>query len=256
MTVYSERFTGKAAGYVQYRERYHADDVLPLLRDWCGLTPAWRVADVGAGTGMTGDLFRTNGNLVIAIEPNAEMLAACASLHAADPSFTVIEGSAEATGLPGASIEMIAVGRALHWFNVDAAFREFRRILKPQGWVAILACGRTEDGRAENLAYKNFLQNYTGRSLLLEPLLQVYEQLDTLFAGGQFFHAEVPGEMHLSWDELRGLTLSLSHAPLPGSAAFPAFEAELRVFFDRFAKSSQITLSTRTWLNVGQFAGE
>jgi SAM-dependent methyltransferase len=151
---------------------------------------------------------------------------------------------------------MIAVGRALHWFNVDAAFREFRRILKPQGWVAILACGRTEDGRAENLAYKNFLQNYTGRSLLLEPLLQVYEQLDTLFAGGQFFHAEVPGEMHLSWDELRGLTLSLSHAPLPGSAAFPAFEAELRVFFDRFAKSSQITLSTRTWLNVGQFAGE
>jgi SAM-dependent methyltransferase len=254
MTVYSERFTGKAARYAQYRERYHPDDVLPLLRDWCGLTPTWCVADVGAGTGMAGDLFRANGNRVIAIEPNSDMRAVCASLHASDAQFTILDGSAEATGLPSASIDVIAVGRALHWFNVEAALHEFRRILKPHGWVVILACGRTEDGREENLAYKKFLQTYTGRSLFLEPLLQVYEQLDTLFAGGHFLHAEVPGEMHLSWDELRGLTLSLSHTPLSGSAAFSVFEAELRNYFDRFAQHGCVTMSTRTWINAGQFA--
>jgi SAM-dependent methyltransferase len=254
MTVYSERFSGRAAGYAQYRERYNPDVVLPLLREWCGLTPEWRVADVGAGTGMVGDLFRSNGNRVIAIEPNAEMRAACASLHAADTLFSVIEGSAERTGLPSASMEMVAAGRALHWFDVDAALREFRRILKPRGWVAILACGRTEDGREENLAYKKMLQAHTGRDLYLDPLLQVYEQMDTLFAGGQFFHAEVSSEMHLCWDELRGLTLSLSHAPMPGFAAFSAFEIELRGFFDRFEQNSQIAMSTRTWVNAGQFA--
>jgi len=254
MTLYSERFTGRAAEYSQYREPYDPEIVLPLLRDWCGLTPEWCVADVGAGTGMVGDIFRANGNRVVAIEPNAEMRAACASLHAAYPGFTVIEGSAEATGLSGASVEMIAAGRALHWFDVDAAFREFRRILKPRGWVAILACGRTEDGREENLEFKKILQNFTGRDLFLDPLLEVYGRLDTLFAGGHFFHAEVPGEMHLDWDELRGMSLSLSHMPLPGSAVFPAFEAELRSYFDRFALNGRIAMSTRTWVNVGQFA--
>ena len=254
MTDYSERFTGKAAGYAQYRERYDPKVVLPLLRQWCGLEPEWRVADVGAGTGMVGDLFRTNGNPVIAIEPNAEMRAACASLHAEDRLFTVIDGSAEATGLPDASVEMIAVGRALHWFNVEAAFREFRRILKPKGWVAILASGRTEDGREENLEFKKLMQAQTNRDLYLDSLLAVYRQLETLFAGGPFFHAEVPGEMLLDWDELRGMTLSLSHAPMPGAAAFPAFEAELRGYFDRYEQDGRITMTTRTWVNAGQFA--
>lgn len=253
MTHHSDRFTGKATEYSQYREPYDPEIVLPLLRDSCGLSSEWCVADVGAGTGMLGDLFWANENRVIAIEPNAEMRAVCASLHSQDAEFTVIEGTAEATGLPSASVEMVAAGRALHWFDVDAAFREFRRILKPRGWVAIVACGRAQDGREENRAYRSFLENCSGRAASLEPLLGVYEQLGTLFAGGQFFHAEVTGEMNLSWDELRGLTLSLSYAPLPGSVAFPAFEAELREYFDRFAQNGQITLSTRTWLNVGQF---
>jgi SAM-dependent methyltransferase len=254
MVVHTERFTGRSAEYAQYRERYDPQIVLPLLRDWCGLTPEWCVADVGAGTGMVGDSFRTNGNRVIAIEPNAEMRAACAALHANDAQFIVVDGAAEATGLPEASLEMVVAGRALHWFDVDAALREFRRILKPRGWVAILACGRTEDGRKENIEYKQLLQAHTGRDLYLDPLLKAYERLDMLFAGGRFFHAEVPGEMHLGWDDLRGLTLSLSHAPMPGSAAFPTFEAELRVFFDRHEQNAKVVMSTRTWVNAGQFA--
>lgn len=253
MTEFSERFTGRVAEYAQYRERYEPEIVLPLLREWCGLNPEWCVADIGAGTGMAGDLFRANGNRVIAIEPNAEMRAACQSLHSGDAMFNVVEGTAEATGLSDASVEMIVVGRALHWFNVEAAFREFRRILKPHGWVAILAAGRAEDGREENVAFRQFLQAGTGRNLFLEPLLGVYLRLDALFAGGRFLHAEAHGEMHLVWDALRGLALSLSHAPLPDSEAFPSFEAGLRDFFNRYQENGKVILRTRTYVNAGQF---
>lgn len=254
MTEFSERFTGKSSDYAQYRERYDPVTVLPLLREWCGLTPEWFVADVGAGTGMAGDLFLANGNRVIAVEPNAEMRAACAALHDGDAMFSVLDGAAEATGLAGASVDMIVVGRALHWFNVEAAFREFRRILKPQGWIAILACGRAEDGREENLAFREFLQATTGRDFFRDPLLDVYRRLDTLFAGGPVLHAERHGEMQLDWDALRGLTLSLSHAPLPDSESFSQFESELRSFFDRFKQSGRVTLRTCTYVNAGQFA--
>jgi SAM-dependent methyltransferase len=254
MTTYTERFTGRAADYAQYRERYEAGVVLPLLRNWCGLTPEWLVADVGAGTGMVGDLFRVNGNPVVAIEPNVEMRAACAALHADDALFKVVDGAAETIGLPDASVEMIAVGRALHWFDAGAAFREFRRILKPQGWVTILAGGRSEDGREENVAYRQFLHTATGRDFHRDPLLAVYRQLDSLFIGGRLFHAEVPGEMHLGWDELRGLTLSLSNTPMSDSAAFPVFEAGLRSYFDGYQQNGRVTMATSTWVNAGQLA--
>src|ERR1700744_5777239 len=119
MPEHTGKFSGKVADYARYRERYEPGVVLPLLREWCGLTPQWTVADVGAGTGMVGDIFRANGNSVIAVEPNAEMRGACALLHAGDSQFTVASGTAENTGLRDASVEMVAVGRALHWFDAE-----------------------------------------------------------------------------------------------------------------------------------------
>jgi SAM-dependent methyltransferase len=253
-TENTERFTGRAAEYVQHRERYDPDIVLPLLRKWCALKSEWCVADVGAGTGMVGDLFRANGNRVIAIEPNAEMRAACAGLHATDDWFTVADGPAEKTGLADASVEMIAIGRALHWFRIESAFREFRRILKPGGWIAIVACGRTEDGREENVALKELMRSDTGKGAASEPDLGVYVRLDELFQGGEFHHAEADAEMKLNWEGLRGLVLSLSHTPAAGTAGFPAFEAALRTHFERFERGGILTLKSRTWVSAGRFA--
>jgi SAM-dependent methyltransferase len=254
MTENTQRFTGRVLEYAQYRERYEPEIVLPILRDLCGLDAGWIVADIGAGTGMVGDLFRANGNRIFAIEPNEEMRAACIRLHLADSQFSVLDGSAENTGLADASVDMIAIGRALHWFNIDAALPEFHRILKPGGWVAILACGRREDGRAENVAFKALLNDITGRDNRPEKLRKVYERMAGFFPGGEFHHAEADGEMCLNWDQLRGLTLSISHAPLPGAPNFDAFESALRSFFDQHAKQDRITFAARTWVSVGRFS--
>ncbi len=247
------KFSGKSVDYAKYREPYDPELILPLLRTWCGLTPSWTIADVGAGTGMLADVFRANGNSVIAVEPNAEMLTMCAHLHSADPFFRVTAGSAEETGLPDASVEMVSVGRALHWFSVEAALREFRRILKPGGWVAIVAAGREGSGSAENDAIEALLQKWSGRQQSTRAGYRVYEQLDGLFAGGVMHHAEAPGSMHLNWEALRGLMLSISHAPLPESPHFAEFEAALREIFDRYEQRGTLSLVTRCWLNAGRF---
>ena len=157
-----ERFDGRAADYDLYRERYDPNEILAPLRDWCGLTPEWLVADVGAGTGMLSDVFLANGNRVIAIEPNTEMRAACAHLHQGESRLEIRGGTAEATGLGDASIDMVCSGRALHWFNLEAAMREFRRVVRPGGWVVSVAAGRTEFGREENEAFVRVLEQFSG----------------------------------------------------------------------------------------------
>lgn len=50
--IWVERFTGLVENYQKYREGYPAEEILKCLRQWCDLTSAWKIADVGAGTGM------------------------------------------------------------------------------------------------------------------------------------------------------------------------------------------------------------
>lgn len=245
------RFSGRVEEYEKYRERYDPEIVLPLLRQWCGLTPEWVVADVGAGTGMLADVFLANGNRVIAVEPNDQMRAACVRAHEG-AALRVMDGTAEATGLSDASVEMVSIGRALHWFDVEKAFAEFRRVLKPSGWVVIVAFGRDDEGREENVAFEQMMERLMV-SRERRKSYSIYARVSELFAGGTYHHAEIRGEMKLRWDELLGLATSLSHAPLPGSDAYPEFEAALQEYFATYAVGGVVTLATRYWINAGRW---
>jgi SAM-dependent methyltransferase len=247
-----ERFDGRATEYDLYRERYAASEILAPLRDWCGLTPEWLIADVGAGTGMLTDVFLANGNRVIAIEPNAEMRAACARLHANEPRLEIREGSAETTGLADASIDLVCSGRALHWFNLEAAMREFRRVVRPGGWVVSVAAGRTDFGREENEAFVRVLEQFSGTAKERLEAYAAYTRMKNFFDESDFHHYERGGELRMDWPHLRGMALSLSHSPRIGDPRFPPFERALKEFFDCYEKSGVVTWETRCWLNAGR----
>ena len=247
-----KQFDGRAADYDLYRERYDANEILAPLRDWCGLTPEWLVADVGAGTGMLTDVFLANGNRVIAIEPNAEMRAACARLHANEPKLEIREGSAETTGLADASVDLVCSGRALHWFNLEAAMREFRRVVRPGGWVVSVAAGRTDFGREENEAFVRVLEQFSGSANERLEAYAAYTRMKNFFDESDFHHYERGGELRMDWPHLRGMALSLSHSPRIGDPRFPPFERALKEFFDRYEKSGFVTWETRCWLNAGR----
>ena len=253
MESHVNRFSGRVAEYERFRERYDPEVLLPRLRSWCGLEAGWIVADVGAGTGMLSDVFLGNGNRVLALEPNPEMRFACAQLHAGEARLTVHNGTAENTGLEAASVDMVSVGRATHWFDRPRALEEFRRILRPGGWIAIAGLGRRTDARAENQALEALLREFSSDGKPTHLTYQVYEELDAAFVGGRFRKQEIPHEVHLPWHQLRGLTLSLSHAPLQGAPEFPAFEERLHALFGQFEQDGLFTLATRYWLAVGQF---
>lgn len=246
------RFDGKVCDYSRFRERYSPEILLPVLRSRCGLAPDWVVADVGAGTGMLSDVFLANGNRTLAIEPNAEMRQMCQMLHRADAPLQITDGTAEATGLESSSVDMVTAGRAMHWFDREKAFAEFRRILKPDGWVAILAFGRTEKGRAENIAFEEVLRRFSEDHRDTHAGYEVYRNLKADLPR-DFYHEEILGAMDLDWESLLGMTLSLSHSPAKEDPIYPEFERSLRDYFERFAREGKVELETRYWINVGRF---
>jgi len=130
------RFGAAADEYVAGRPDYPAEIVEWLVGD------ARSVADVGAGTGkLTAALIRP-GRDVVAVEPDAGMLAALAREV---PGARVEQGSGEALPLADASVDAVVYGQAWHWVDVTAASAEAARVLRPGGALGLVWNVRDSD---------------------------------------------------------------------------------------------------------------
>ncbi|GIH99288.1 class I SAM-dependent methyltransferase [Planobispora takensis] len=132
LSLRASSFGGQAAAYARERPGYPDAAVRWSLEPVSG--PARpRVLDLGAGTGkLTESLLRLGAD-VVAVEPDPAMLA---QLHTGLPSVRAMRGSAEEIPLPDASVEAVLVGQAMHWFDLDRALPEIRRVLAPGGVLA------------------------------------------------------------------------------------------------------------------------
>src|ERR1700686_1850069 len=137
----TSRFSDRVENYVRYRPGYPSD-VLRVLENACGLAPDHVIADIASGTGIWTQTLLENGNPVFGVEPNAEMRQAGERLLAEFPKFTSVAGTAEATTLPGKSVDFATAAQAAHWFDRERARREFVRILKRGGGRGFLWKGR------------------------------------------------------------------------------------------------------------------
>ena len=233
MTANAERFTGRVADYERYRLRYPRE-VMDVLRERCGLRREDVVADVGSGTGMLAELFLDHGNPVIAIEPNAEMRAACERLLGAYAKLTIVSAAAESTGLGDKSVDMVAVGRAFHWFDRDRALAEFKRILKPGGWVVVVSSRRDRDGSEQGREFERLLIEHGTDYHEVRGGYRSFEALRP-YGDAEHFNVEFHGKESQTLEEFLGQTQSLSVTPMPGHAKYEGMQQALREFFAKWS---------------------
>jgi demethylmenaquinone methyltransferase / 2-methoxy-6-polyprenyl-1,4-benzoquinol methylase len=109
-----------------------------------GLAAGLRVVDVGVGTGLVAREAATlvgNASLITGVDPSPGMMAV-ANLPA---GVKLVEGRAETIPLADASADFISMGYALrHISDLEVAFKEFHRVLKPGGKFCILEITKPE----------------------------------------------------------------------------------------------------------------
>jgi SAM-dependent methyltransferase len=132
------RFAGFAGQYDAARPAPPAD--LPaFLADW-SRQPTPDVVDLGAGSGLSTMIWAGAARQVTAVEPGADMrsvLSGKVAREGAGPTrFSVIDGTAEATGLDDASADIVTASTAMHWFDHSRAMPEIIRVLRPGGALA------------------------------------------------------------------------------------------------------------------------
>lgn len=247
-----QRFSNRVADYVRYRPGYPLA-ILELLSEECGLAPESVVADIGSGTGMLTRMLLENGNVVYGVEPNAEMRAAGANLLQKCARFHSVAGSAEATTLPDASVDLVVVGQAFHWFEPKAARAEFERVLKPRGFVAVIWNERKQDATAFLREYETFLRAF---GTDYEKVSEKYPQdrpMRKFFGSGAGGKKSFANEQVFDFDGLRGRLLSSSYSPPQGHPQHEPMLAALEKLFAAHAKDGRVRFEYLTHVYYGQF---
>jgi SAM-dependent methyltransferase len=128
-------FLTSGDAYDSFMGRYSRPLAVEFL-DAVGVTAGLRALDVGCGPGaLTGALVdRLGADAVAAADPSPPFVAECARRH---PGVDVRLGPAEAIPFDDGSFDVVLAQLVLHFVtDPEAAGREFRRVLRPEGVAA------------------------------------------------------------------------------------------------------------------------
>lgn len=253
--VPTERFSSRVEHYTRFRPSY-PKETITVLREACGLSQDSLVADVAFGTGLFTRLLLENGNRVIGIEPNAGMRKAGEEYLANFPKFTSRAGTAESTSLDAQSLDLVTAAQAAHWFDRDKSLQEFRRILKPGGYLVLLWNDRLVDSEGFNRDYEQLV-------LLYGTDYGEVKRRDA--AAAHYFHdvpctkRVLPNYQRLDFEALQGRLLSSSYIPQLGEPSYAAMIADLRSLFETHQRDGRVQMEYDTkmfFTNFTETSGE
>lgn len=129
-TSFKDYFSATAAKYATFRPRYPA----PLFDFVASLAPRRRIVwDCATGSGQAAIPLADHFGRVIATDASSEQIA-----HATPhPRVEYSIALADASGLQQASVDLVTVAQALHWFPIERFSAEVRRVVAPGGVLAV-----------------------------------------------------------------------------------------------------------------------
>lgn len=131
---FQDHFSGIASQYAQFRPRYPS----ALFEYLASLSLQRKLAwDCATGSGQSATALAAEFELVIATDASEQQIAN-AEPH---PRVLYRTAPAENSGIDAESVNLIAVAQALHWFDLPAFYTEVRRVLKPDGVLAVWSYG-------------------------------------------------------------------------------------------------------------------
>lgn len=243
-----ERFSDRVSAYERGRPGYPHAVVQRLV---AALPADGVVADIGAGTGLLTRDFLAAGFTVHAIEPNAPMRQSMEASLGDRAGFHAWNGTAEDTGLGERSVDLIVAGQAFHWFDQARARREFARILRPSGKVALIWNYRLSASSPFMAGYEEVLLRH-GTDYQQVEHRHLQPTALARFFGDQGWQLWVVD--NAQWLDRAGLQArvdSTSYLPAPGTTGHPALVADLDRLFAASAEQDRVRFDYDTLVYSG-----
>ncbi|MEM1370008.1 MAG: class I SAM-dependent methyltransferase [Cyanobacteria bacterium P01_H01_bin.15] len=243
------QFDRKVDAYIRHRWSY-APEAIETIFERAPLGIASTVVDMAAGPGTLAQPFVGRVGEVWAIEPNAEMREVAEQLLGHESTFRSASGLSHETGLPAHAVDLILVGRALHWFDPTPTRQEFLRILKPGGWLAVLQTPCTNPELLNAIA--KLRREYYGWSIKTDKHNRTKTPAAFFFGHEQFETLMFSTIVEETWLDFLGRLVSFSPAPGKAHPLRSRFEAGAREIFEQFKEGDRLYIPMATELKLGQ----
>jgi len=246
------RFSDRVANYVKYRPGY-PPEVIDYLEEQCQLTLESVIADIGAGTGIFTKLLLDRGYKVFAIEPNDPMREEADRQLGYSERYHSMVGSANQTGLTDESIDLIVCAQAFHWFNTAETKTEFQRILKPDGYVALIWNNRDVEADNFAVAYDALLKQLSGSDYdKINHQNLKHDDFVRFYKDGQYKLTKFPNQQIFDFEQLAGRAFSSSYVPSEEIEAGQTFKKQLKEVFDLYQQDGVVVFKYDTEVYTGQ----
>lgn len=127
---FEDHFSELASTYSKYRPTY-PPQLFKYLYECCNdHSQAW---DCGTGNGQAAISLTEYFDNVLATDASEEQIKQ-ATPH---PKISYRVGPSENVSLADKSTDLVTVAAAVHWFNFDKFYTEVKRVLKPDGIIAV-----------------------------------------------------------------------------------------------------------------------
>lgn len=152
---YIDHFGNKSENYLNYRPNY-PDELYQYLSSLVVEHDlAW---DCGTGNGQAAVKLANYFKQVIGTDLNQAQL----DVAIKKDNIHYYCWPAEKTEIPTASVDIITVAQALHWFNFDSFYEEVRRVAKPKGIIAAWCYALGSINDEIDIEIKNLYTNILG----------------------------------------------------------------------------------------------
>lgn len=241
----TQYFSGLASVYADHRPGYPGAAIEWILG---GVAGPIRIADIGCGTGISTRLLAERGHHVIGIDPNADMLE---QARRQTPASLLVEfrtGRGENTGLNKDSIDLVVCAQSFHWFDALAALREFHRILREGGRLALmwnwkLTAAPGDEVDAFTVKFSALMAKAQADGAARGLRVPSEREADPTQADS-FTNARrrrFPNPQSLDLNGVLGRARSASYFPRSGPVR-DELESELRRLFDEYQHNGRVTL--------------
>lgn len=150
-----DNFSAQASLYAQFRPDY-PPQLFDFLFSLCqNVDRAW---DCATGNGQIAAVLAERFRQVEATDLSENQLRNAVQ----KPNIRYCVEPAESPSFPDNSFDLVAVGQAAHWFDIEKFYPAVRRVLKPNGIIALVGYNLIKIDAATDAAINNLYSNVLG----------------------------------------------------------------------------------------------
>jgi SAM-dependent methyltransferase len=212
--------------------------LLELLASKFGLEHGHFGAELGPGSGRLAQLFLSRGYTLLAQQNHVAPPSPGERADGIKTLWTPLQdaGGAMCTlDLPDQSVDFVISERALFAPNREALKSELRRILKPEGIVAIITDNRVYGGGEQTEEFENLLRKYCRNFQEKKKPRNIGKLVREFFGRPDAYHDAFMGVQALTLEQFLMQTSRLPIFPAADDPARNALRAALCSFFERWS---------------------